>query len=267
MDYLETILAAKREALKKLLPLEGKLRASAILRNEYGGFASILDAGEEHLSIVAELALVQPVSGYREHDIDPVRLCDMFTQGGAHAISVVTEPTCYGGSMALLTQISRSSKLPVLSRDWFTHPAEVCQAIVCGADAINLVAAAMTTDRLNELYRLATGLGLDVMIEVHTLAEMESALDLEAGLICINNADPGTLVIDLDTTESLIDEAPASTIVLSSGGIATPHDAQRMLEAGASGIMIGEPLMRADIPQEILHDMLNVQLPFQETSE
>lgn len=260
MDYLASILASRRRELKRLLPLEGKLRAAAIQRNEYGGFRSILDAGEDRLSVVAQYAAKQPLSGYADDQSGPERTYAMFEQGGMHALSVVSEPSVYGGSMALLTQLSRISRVPVLARDWFTHPVEICQAIVCGADAVNLVAAAMPADRLGSLYAMATGLGLDVMVEVHTLAHMEAALDLEADLICINNEDPHSLAPDLSVTERLIDEAPASTIVLSSGGIASPADALRMLEAGAHGVIIGEPLMRADIPQDILAELLDVRL-------
>lgn len=260
MDFLASILASRLEELKRLLPLEGKLRAAAIQRNEYGGFRSILDAGEDRLSLVAEYAVRQALSGYSEENPEPDRTYAMFEQGGMNALSVVTESSVYGGSMALLTQLSRLSRVPVLARGWFTHPVEICQAIVCGADAVNLVAAAMPADKLRDLYTMATGLGLDVMVEVHTLAEMEAALDLEADLICINNEDPHSLEPDLSVTERLIDEAPASTIVLSSGGIASPGDALRTLEAGAHGIIVGEALMKADIPQDIMASLLGVRL-------
>ncbi len=261
MDYLELILDRKRQDLKKLLPLEGKLRASAILRNEYGGFAAMLDAGEDRLSLVAEIAMRDPVSGYEESRTSPEQYCAMFSQGGAHAISIVTEQSLHGGSMALLSQVSRISTLPVLARDWYTHPVEICQAAVCGADAVNLIAAILPGDQLQSLYELSRTLGLNTMIEVHTLDEMERALDLDPDLICINHLDPHTFISDPDTTEKLIDEVPADVIVLSSGGIESPADALKVLECGANGIITSQPLMRSSIPQEVIASFLDVRLP------
>lgn len=259
MDYQQSILNSKKNLLAKLLPLEGKLRAAAILRNEYGGFCSILDAGENALSIVSEFSLAYP--GFNDTNgeiIDPSRTCRMFEEGGARAISVLTEHSCFGGSMSMLAQISRDSRIPILARDWFTHPVEICQAIVCGADAVNLVVSALSPKELTSLYSMATGLGLDVMLEVGNFAEMELALDLETPLICINNCNPHTLEANLSITENIIDEAPASVTVLSSGGIATTEDALRMLEAGVNGIILNEPLRHADIPQEVIESFLKI---------
>lgn len=265
MDSLKFILEEKRKQLKQLLPLEGKLRAAAIQRNEYGGFRSVLDAGESRLSVVAELSVSQPGGGM-EKLAEPARVAAMFEEGGASAISVITESSLYGGSMPLLAQISRQSGIPVLARDWFTHPLEICQAVISGADAINLIAAILPDGELQSLYRTATGFGLDVMVEVSSLEEMETALDIGADLICINN-NPHALKGGTTVTQSLIDEAPADVIVLSSGCIETATTALDVLEAGANGIILREPLIRADIPQDIIADMLNVRLPDGEEAE
>ena len=105
----------------------------------------------------------------------------MFLQGGAQGISIAVEPEVYGGSWDMVSTVSRISSIPVMARDVFIHPAMICQAIVSGADAVNLVAAALPAKDLSELYRMASGLGLDVMMEVHTLKELETVMDLEAG--------------------------------------------------------------------------------------
>lgn len=256
MDYLNSILERKRADLKKILPLEGKLRASAIQRNDYAGFRTAVDLGENRLSVVPEITRVHPVLNLRESNQDLCRAYDMFIQGGAQGISIAVEPEVYGGSWDMVSTISRVSAVPVMARDVFIHPAMVCQAIVSGADAVNLVAAALPEKDLGDLYRMAAGLGLDVMMEVHTLKELEPVMDLEAEFICINNADPHTLQANPAVTEKLIEEIPASVTVLAAGGIRTVEDARRMLEAGANGVILQDELARMDIPQDFMEAIL-----------
>lgn len=252
MDYLSSILDRKRTDLKKILPLEGKLRASAILRNDYAGFRTAVDVGEERLSVIPEISKAYPQVNYSAPDLDLRHQYSMFLQGGAQAISIAVEPVLNHGSWDMVAAISKISALPVMARDLFIHQAQICQAIVAGADAINLTAAAMTAQELESLYRMATGLGLDVMVEVHALNELETALDLEADFICINNANLHTLQVNLSITEQLIDEIPASVTVLSAGGIRSLEDARRMLAAGVNGVMLQDELIHLDIPQDFM---------------
>ena len=240
MDYLNSILGRKRADLKKLLPLEGKLRASAIQRNDYAGFRTAVDLGETRLSVVPEISRVHPALRLREGVQDIRHMYGMFLQGGAQGISIAVEPEVYGGSWDMVSTVSRISSIPVMARDVFIHPAMICQAIVSGA----------------ELYRMASGLGLDVMMEVHTLKELETVMDLEAEFICINNADPHTLQANPAVTEKLIEEIPASVTVLSAGGIRTVEDARRMLDAGANGVLLQDELARMDIPQDFMEAIL-----------
>lgn len=256
MDYLNAILERKRADLKKILPLEGKLRASAILRNDYAGFRTAMDVGEDRLSVVAEISRAFPAIGLPATSQDLKHQYSMFVQGGAQGISIAVEPEVYGGSWDMVSTVSRISSIPVMARDFFIHPAHVCQAIVSGADAINLVVAAVPEQELEPLFRMATGLGLDVMLEVHTLKEVETAMDLEADFLCINNADPHTLQANPAVTEKLIEELPASVTVLSAGGIRTVEDARRMLDAGANGVILQEELAPLNIPQEFMKAIL-----------
>ena len=226
MDYLNSILERKRADLKKILPLEGKLRASAIQRNDYAGFRTAVDLGENRLSVVPEMSRVHPVLNLRESNQDLRHLYGMFIQGGAQGISIAVEPEVYGGSWDMVSTISRISTVPVMARDVFIHPAMICQAIVSGADAVNLVAAALPEKDLEDLYRMASGLGLDVMMEVHTLNELETAMDLEAEFVCINNADPHTLQANPAVTEKLIEE------IHRPGRRRHPHRGRRAPHAG-----------------------------------
>lgn len=256
MDYLNTMLERKRADLKKILPLEGKLRASAILRNDYAGFRTAVDIGDDRLSVIPEISRAYPALNLHNADQDIKHQYSMFVQGGAQAISLAVEPEVYGGSWEMVSTISRISAIPVMARDLFIHPVQICQAIVSGADAVNLIVAAVPEKELEPLYRMATGLGLDVMLEVHTLKELEAAMDMEADLVCINNADPHTLRANPAVTEQLIEELPASVTVLSAGGIRTVEDACRMLEAGANGVILQDELAPLDIPQEFMEAIL-----------
>lgn len=260
MDYLAKAISYRKKELAKILPLEGKLRAAAILRNEYAGFRTSLDLGDDRLSVVAEIAKTTPLAAQVENEYDPSRLAERMAQGGASGISIITEPSLCQGSLSQLTQLSKTSPIPVLARDLWLHAADICRAVIAGADAINLIAAAMPAKQLGELHRMATGLGLDVMIEVHSLKETEIALDLEADLICINHRNLKTLELDLDLTEKLIEEIPHEITVLSAGGITDEQTARRMLEAGSNGVLIGQALMEAHIPQELISSILSLRI-------
>ena len=134
MDYLNSILERKRADLKKLLPLEGKLRASAIQRNDYAGFRTAVDLGETRLSVIPEISRVHPALRLREAAQDIRHMYGMFLQGGAQGISIAVEPEVYGGSWDMVSTVSRISSIPLMARDVFIHPAMICQAIVSGAD-------------------------------------------------------------------------------------------------------------------------------------
>lgn len=267
MDYLDTLLEHHKIRLKKLLPLEGKLRAAAILRNEYAGFKTAVDLGEDRLSVVAQLARTLPKSDAGTGSEPIQTVAGRMFEGGIQGISIVTESTLFDGSLVDLSTISRISPVPVLARGIWTHPAEICQAIVSGADAVNLVAGALGQTDLRDLYSLATGLGLDAMVEVHSLEDVEQALDLNADLICINHRNLHTWETDPDLTEFLIDEFPSSTVVLATGGIGTVEDARRLLEAGCNGVIIGETLMRQNIPQDLIDAIRNVRLSGAESTD
>ena len=117
MDYLNSILGRKRADLKKLLPLEGKLRASAIQRNDYAGFRTAVDLGETRLSVVPEISRVHPALRLQEGVQDIRHMYGMFLQGGAQGISIAVEPEVYGGSWDMVSTVSRISSIPVMARD------------------------------------------------------------------------------------------------------------------------------------------------------
>lgn len=139
------------------------------------------------------------------------------------------------------------------------HPVQIHEAAVAGADAILLIVAALDDETLRRLYDEAKTFQLDVLVEVHDLYEMERALELEADLIGVNNRNLKTFQVDLAVTEQLADEVPENVLLVSESGIKTPDDAQRVLDAGANAVLIGEALMRAHDPSREIEAYLALE--------
>ncbi len=147
-----------------------------------------------------------------------------------------------------MTSISKESPIPLLRKDFTVHEAQIYEAVIAGADAILLIVACLTDEELHKFYHIARDFQLDALVEVHDLPEMERAIDLGADLIGINNRNLKTFKTDLATTEQLAEEAPDNVTLVSESGIRTTADAQRVLDAGANAILVGEALMRANVP-------------------
>lgn len=247
-DKLAEIIATKHQEVEALLPRAAHLRAGALQRNDFGGFRAALDRGPNRLGVIAEVKKASPSVGLIDPSFDPVRQAKRYLDGGASCLSILTDEKYFQGSLSYLTQISKFSGAPLLRKDFTVHPVQIHEAVVSGADAILLIVAALNDDLLRKLYDEAKSLQLDVLVEVHDLREMERALDLGADLIGINNRNLKTFEIDLATTEALADEVPDEVLLVSESGIKTPADAQRVLDAGANAVLIGESLMRAHNP-------------------
>ncbi len=248
MDTLAEIVAHKRTEVEALLPLAAKLKAAALQRNDFGGFRSALDRGPDRLGVIAEVKKASPSAGVIDPDFDPLRQATMYIEGGASCMSILTDQKYFQGSLSDLASISQQSPIPLLRKDFTIHEAQIYEAVVAGADAILLIVACLPDEDLRNLYHTARDLQLDVLVEVHDLSEMERAIELGADLIGINNRNLKTFRTDLATTTRLAEEAPDHVTLVSESGIKTPADAQRVLDAGANAILVGESLMRANIP-------------------
>ena len=153
-----------------------------------------------------------------------------------------------------MTLIRQEVSIPVLRKDFIIHEAQIFEAVVAGADAILLIVAALDQDALVHLLDTAHAYQLEVLVEVHNLAELERALDTDARIIGVNNRNLKAFTVDLATTESLAEEVPEDIILVSESGIKTVADAERLAEAGVDALLIGETLMRSpnllvDLPQ------------------
>lgn len=247
-DKLAQIIETKRREVAALLPRAAHLKAAALQRNDFRGFRSALDRGPQQLGVIAEVKKASPSVGVIDPSFDPVQQARLYLDGGVSCMSILTDVEYFQGSLAYLTKISEFSPAPLLRKDFIIHEVQIHEAIISGADAILLIVAALDDPLLKHLYDTAKDLLLDVLVEVHDLTEMERAIDLGADLIGINNRNLKTFTIDLATTEALVGEVPDDVLLVSESGIKTLADAQRVLDAGANAVLIGESLMRSADP-------------------
>lgn len=260
MNKLQEITAYKKQEIEAIIPLTRKLRASALMRNDFAGFRTALDRGPDQLGVIAEVKKASPSAGVIDPNFDPLRQAQRYIDGGASCMSILTDEKFFQGHLSYLTQVSKISPIPLLRKDFMVHECQIYEAVVSGADAILLIVACLEDDLLKHLYETAKDFQLDVLVEVHDLPEMERALTLDADLIGINNRNLKTFTTDLETTARLAEEVPDSVTLVSESGIRDPLDARQVLQAGASAILVGETLMRAHDPSSEIQRYLELTL-------
>jgi indole-3-glycerol phosphate synthase len=244
-DRLREILESKRVEIEALLPRAETLRRDALRRDDFRGFRRALEPRPDgSLGLIAEIKKASPSVGVIATDFDPPAIARRYEQGGADCISILTDAPFFQGRLDYVQAVRDACALPLLRKDFILHEAQIYESICAGADAILLIAAALETGELDRLLRLARDFQLDVLVEVHSLAEMERVVDSGADLIGINNRNLSSFVVDLGTTEALADEVSEEITLVSESGLRTAEDSRRVHAAGADAILVGETLMR-----------------------
>ena len=195
----------------------------------------------DRVPIIAEVKPTSPTTRGTNTD-DPVTLAESMVAGGAAALSVLTEPDHFGGSVDNLRRIRRAVDVPVLRKDFILREAQLDSV---ESDVILLIAR-FVGDDLAQLVSAAQARGFQVLVEVHTRAELDSALRAGASIIGINNRDLGRLEVDLSTVERLAPDVPDDVTLIAESGVSTVADVRRMREAGADGLLIGTAIMDGD---------------------
>lgn len=243
---LDTILAHKREEVARrqvLLPLS-EIKARAAAQPPPRDFAGVLQAAGP-VALIAEVKKSSPSAGRIRADFDPVEIARIYEQSGASCLSVLTEEKFFEGQDRDLQDVRAAVTLPILRKDFLVDKWQVFESRALGADAVLLIAAALTGAQIRDWQAQAWELGMTVLVEVHTEAEMETALAAGATLVGINSRDLSTFVTDLGTVERLAKCVPSGTLLVAESGLKTPADVRRVAEAGAGAILVGETFMRA----------------------
>jgi indole-3-glycerol phosphate synthase len=238
--------AAERRALQPIEALRAELRPDPTRRER---FRAALQA--PGLSIVAEIKRRSPSAGALAQEVDPLVQARAYAAGGANALSVLTEADHFHGSPEDLQRVAEVG-LPRLRKDFLLDEGMVLESPAMGAEAVLLIAACLDDGPLAELRALAGELGLAVLLEVHDKRELERALAVEPDCIGVNARDLTTFEVDLATVERLLPLIPAGFLRVAESGMRALADLERVQRAGADAALVGEALMRAAQPSELL---------------
>jgi indole-3-glycerol phosphate synthase len=242
---LDTILDSTRRRIEPLVSRLDDLVASAATAPSVRGFGEALAA--DGLQVIAEIKRRSPSAGSLAPGMDPAAQAKHYVAGGAAAISVLTEPEFFDGSLDDLRAVREAVDVPVLRKDFTLHAAQIWEARAAGADAVLLIVAALDDDGLQHLLGVAAAAGLDALVEAHTLDEARRAEAAGARILGVNNRDLTTFVTDLRIAERIGGEIHADVLVAESG-VSDPAGAARMAASGYDAILVGEALVRADDP-------------------
>ena len=204
------------------------------------------------INLIAEVKKKSPSKGIIRVDFDPVCIAKTYAENGAAAVSVLTDIRFFDGRLEYLIAICQEVDVPLLRKDFTIDPYHIYQARAAGADAVLLIVAALNSDQLREFADIASSLSMAALVEVHTEAELDIALDVGAEIIGINNRDLRTFNTDLATTFKLRESIPSDKVVVSESGIYTREDVESLREVGVNAILVGESLMRSpDIGEQV----------------
>ncbi len=220
------------------------------------------------IALIAEVKRRSPSRGDLRPDLDPAALAEAYRRGGAAAISVLTEPEHFGGSLADLAAVraalprnpSRGEPVPVLRKDFTVHPYQIMEARASGADAVLLIVAALSDGELAALTAEARRWGLTCLVEVHDEAELARALTIQPQVIGINSRNLRTMEVDLTVIERLRPAVPPGVLIVAESGVRGPEDVRRLRDVGVDAILVGEALVRSPSPEAMARALVEAGL-------
>jgi indole-3-glycerol phosphate synthase len=246
MSVLERIVEDTRDEVgrrRASVPL-ARLEAVIAERPEGRPFSeALLRPG---ISLIAEHKRRSPSAGLIREGATVEDIVLAYERGGAAAVSILTEPFHFGGSLEDLRTARAACELPVLRKDFVVDPYQLYESAAAGADAILLIVAALEPDVLYELLTEARALDLDALVEIHDERELDVALDVEADVLGINNRDLGDFSVDIERTYDLLADVPAGKTVVSESGFTTREQLDELDRVGVDAVLVGETLMRAE---------------------
>jgi indole-3-glycerol phosphate synthase len=256
-DILRKIAKIKSERLaaeKRLMPLEAVEQKAFAKSPPLDFLAAFAGPG---IHVIAEVKKASPSKGVLKEDLDSAALVRAYEQGGASAVSVLTEEDHFSGSLKILEQARGQSKLPILRKDFITDAYQVAQARAAGADSFLLIVGLLDSVQLKSLIEVGRSWQMEALVEIHDLQQLHSALEADARLIGINNRDLRTFRVNIGISLQLIKSIPQDRTVISESGIKTREDILRLSDAGIRGFLIGESLVTAADPVAKLRELVH----------
>jgi indole-3-glycerol phosphate synthase len=258
-DLLATIVAATRHIVgvrQSREPIDALRQRAGARAGVPGRFHAALARADE-VNVIAECKRRSPSRGVLRQVYDPVEIATGYAAAGAAAISVLTEPTFFDGSLDHLISVRAAVDVPLLRKDFIIDEYQLLEAKAAGADAILLIVAALSASDLTTLHRAADGLGLDVLVEVHDADELAVAADAGARIIGVNNRNLRTLEVNLRASDEVIERMPRGVIAVSESGLRSAEDLVRLRARGYGAFLMGERFMTADVPGVALKGLLD----------
>ncbi len=251
MTILEKILKVKLSEVQKLK--ESKDWKSLIDKLEAPKYSFKEALTAPGPSVIAEIKRASPSKGLINAELDPVKRAKLYEEGGARAISVLTDSAFFKGSAQDLKRVSESVKLPTLMKDFVIDEVQIIRARALGASSFLLIVAALSERELKRLLDFGRELKMEALVEVHNQKELEVALRCGAQIIGINNRDLKTFEVDINTTKELLPLVKETgKICVSESGIKTPEQVLELYKLGVDAFLIGETLVRSENPKEFL---------------
>lgn len=208
------------------------------------------------VALIAEVKKASPSAGIIRPDFDPVQVARVYEDSGAACLSVLTDEKFFQGHDDYLIAVREAVALPLIRKDFVVSDWQIYESRALGADAVLLIVAALSPTQIKDYAALASELAMEALVEVHTEAEMEVALDAGATLIGINSRNLKTFVTDLETVARLAAMVPAGVTLVAESGLKTPADVRQVADAGAKAILVGETLMRSADMGAAVRDLL-----------
>ncbi len=256
-DLLAAIVAAARrivETRMRRVPMAA-MEARAAAATPVRSFKEAL-MRPDRVNVIAECKRRSPSRGVLKADYDPAVIAKGYDAAGAAAISVLTEPTFFDGSLEHLSAVRDAVAVPVLRKDFVVHRYQIAEARAAGADAVLLIVAALEASELRDLQAAAHDQGLDALVEVHDAVELERALEGHADVIGVNSRNLRTLAVDPQTCDALVERIPPHVVAVAESGLRTPDDLLRLRRLGYRAFLVGERLMETTNPGQALARLL-----------
>jgi len=250
-EIIEGVLADVNNRLVPISILEKKLDQAPVLRDAYSAL------NKKELSLIAEVKRSSPSKGALATISNPVELANSYQAGGAEIISILTEERRFKGSISDLVSVKSAVSIPVLRKDFIVTEFQVYESRIIGSDLMLLIVAGLSKSKLRDYFQLATSLGMQVLVEVHDMSEVELALEIDSKIIGVNCRNLKTLEIDKTVFDLILPRLPENVLKVAESGISTRDEVEKIESLGANAILVGETLVKSGNPVHTIKELLN----------